>query len=128
MNVMKLFQHMLRVFVLFAALMVWQAKTADAHGLENHIAPSASYSSSDNTPATEKQVAKSLEIQVARQQQEKGCDGKCCMNSMCCSPAAIPSQPVLPYGEMTASYVALPLRSLPQGPPHSLLRPPKLSA
>ena len=114
----------LRVLILLAGLMVWQGKSAEAHGQPG----SATYDPPSQSSSVTHDNQIKAEIALASNQQEnKDCDGTCCASSMCCvSVALVPtshafaSQNKTQISDFSAAF-------LPQGPPFTLLRPPRSS-
>lgn len=127
---MKCVRLTIYVLMLLAGFMLWQSGTAEAHGLEKHGVSAVPCADHSNAPqkSFSKQATQEQEIAAASSQEGSKCDGKCCMNSACCSPMAIPSLEMQSYNRVVTFAFSPPLQSLPQGPPYMLLRPPKFSA
>lgn len=126
---MKLVKLTCRILIVLTALMVWQAKTADAHGLENHATYSEATTSQQATPSgVTKVVQQELTASIGTQKEEKSCDGTCCFNSTCCSPAAISTTYIVAHFKIASLVEPVNLGFMTQGPPYFLLRPPKHSA
>lgn len=126
---MKIVRLTCRILIVLTALMVWQAKTADAHGLENHRAYSEATTSQQAMPSgVTKSVQHELTASIAGQSEEKSCDGTCCFNSTCCSPAAISTTYIVAHFKIASLVEPVNLGYMTQGPPYFLLRPPKHSA
>jgi len=121
---MKRMGFILRVLVLLAGLMVWQGKNADAHGLPG----SATYHPpTQSSSVTHDKQIKAEVVAASEQQENNDCDGTCCASSLCCiSAALIPAvHTVAPQSKTKISYFSAAF--LPQGPPFTLLRPPRFS-
>lgn len=118
------------VLMLLAGFMLWQSGTAEAHGLEKHGVSAVPCADHSNAPqkAFFKQAAQEQEIAATNSQEDSKCDGKCCMNSACCSPMALPTHEMPSYNRVVTFVFAPPMQALPQGSPYTLLRPPKISA
>lgn len=126
---MKLVKLTCRILIVLTALMVWQAKTADAHGLENHAAYSEATTSQQAIPSgVTKVVHQEVTASIGSQKEEKSCDGTCCFNSTCCSPAAISTTYIVAHFKIASLVEPVNLGFMTQGPPYFLLRPPKHSA
>ena len=123
----------LRVLLLVAGLMIWQAKSADAHGLshtEIYQAATAPAQSADVKADSSVSKAKTVIIKAASSpsSQKGDCKGGCCSMSIWCFAATL-SQVSFEVNSQRDSFErGLPELSLPPGPPSSLLRPPRFSA
>jgi hypothetical protein len=120
---------LLRVLFLLSALTVWQAESAEAHGLDY---PAAYQAASQSTHIKLEASASKAETVVAKSvspSQEDNCKDGCCSSmSMGCFAAAIPPSSPDMHIVRDAFDPGLPELSLPPGPPFSLLRPPRFSA
>ncbi|MDE1153601.1 MAG: hypothetical protein PW788_13780 [Micavibrio sp.] len=126
---MKIVRLTCRILIVLTALMVWQAKTADAHGLENHAAYSEATTSQQAIPSgVTKSFQQELTASISNQSEEKSCDGTCCFNSTCCCPAALSTTYIAAHFKIASLVEPVNLGYMTQGPPYFLLRPPKHSA
>src|ERR1035437_1990843 len=125
---------LLRVFTLLVGLMVWQTKSADAHCIDHPATYEASAQSThikSETSALKAEIVIVKAASVASLSQEDNCkDGCCCsMGGGCCTATALPPHSLNANILVRDAFeIDLPELSLPQGPPSSLLRPPRLSA
>lgn len=114
--------------VVFAlGFMFAMPKTAEAHNV----------SAKFHTSSQEKSVPTAVKSEISAQavavlsgsDEDDGCvDGCCTMAAACCSPAAL-AQHQLELSPLHAAFdFDLNIEAMPQGPPYSLLRPPKFSA
>lgn len=123
----------LRILLLVAGLMVWQAKSADAHGLshpETYQASSSPTQSTDVKAESSVSKAKTVIIKAASSSssQKGDCKGGCCSMGICCFAATLSQVSFEVIPQRDSFERGLPELSLPQGPPSSLLRPPRFSA
>lgn len=125
---------LLHVFILLTGLMVWQVKSAEAHSLEHlgayEPAVQSQSAKSSETSVSKDEVVVAEAVSIASSPQEDNCKDACCsLGGSCCSSAAISSSQSFDINVVRdAFYSGLSELPLPQGPPSSLLRPPRFSA
>ncbi|QQG35750.1 MAG: hypothetical protein HYS17_09600 [Micavibrio aeruginosavorus] len=118
------------VLLFIGILMPVQAR---AHGLEQHGAYTASSSGdtvghSKQSVSVKKEVGDTINLSSSEYPTQKSCNGSCCGFSMCCM-TGLPANAALGLESERNKQAIVPYRqSLPQGPPYSLLRPPRFSA
>lgn len=113
--------------VLALGFMFAMPKSAEAH---NAPAKFHAPSSERSAPVAVKgEVSAQAVAVLSGSDEDDGClEGCCTMTAACCSPAAI-SQHQLELVPLHAAFdFDLNIEAMPQGPPYSLLRPPKFSA
>ena len=99
-----------------------------AQGAEAHYLPAASPSATSQAGSAVVDSAFAEQIVFEGTQDEDGCKDGCCASGMACCVAALPQMFEITTHHVANSIIALAHRPLPQGPPRTLLRPPKLAA
>ena len=114
------------IFVfIFAVCLIFKAQSAEAHSLlPNTYSNSGSYQISTAIPST---MPAALFV-AASTQDENGCKDGCCSSMMACCVAAIPQSFEMPLHQASIGLFIIPHSPLAQGPPFTLLRPPKFTA
>lgn len=117
---MRLFRIIL--IALFGLCLTMKVQGAEAHSFAAPAHPASYTSSSPAKPGTIVVVA------LASQDNEDGCKDGCCTSTMSCCVAALPPTAEMQLRLEAAGIVALSNAPLPQGPPFTLLRPPRAAA
>lgn len=123
---MRLSLFQIVALFLLVGLMLWHPHAAQAHEFDND-GYTVTHQSGDPSPTEAK--ATDTQVFASASQHENNCHGACCsMGGLCCASGALPAA-AQDFAFKSAKFdFAFPKQSLPQGPPFSLLRPPKFSA
>lgn len=127
---MKRVPMKLLAVLLFLGIMLGMPKAAEAHNVSG-AKNQASYQDHHSRAATANTIQHEQYVVAVgvNQSQEDNCETGCClMTAACCSPAAL-AQAEFKFPHFAAAYVfEIGSQVLPQGPPYTLLRPPKYPA
>lgn len=110
--------------VLALGFMFAMPKAAEAHPAKFHVS-----SQEKSVPAaTKTEISAQAVAVLSGSDQDDGCVGGCCtMTAACCSPAALTQHQFELMPVQAAFDFDFNIEAMPQGPPYSLLRPPKFS-
>lgn len=127
---MKRAPFKLLAVLLLLGVMLAMPKSAEAHnvsGAKYKASSQGHHAPSDPARASEQEHF--VAAATADNSQDEDCETGCClMAAACCSPAAL-AQAEFKFPLFPAAYAfEIGSQVLPQGPPYTLLRPPKYSA
>ena len=113
------------VVVLAVGFMFAMPKTAEAHPAKFH----ASTQEKSAPAAVKTEISAQAVAVLSGSNEDDGCEGGCCtMTAACCSPAALMQHQFELVPVQAAFDFDYNTEVMPQGPPYTLLRPPKFSA